>query len=92
MNAAVVPRPTTAAEAIAMLELLRGVGGHEFWADATEAGHLAKIANAIQGYRQVPDAHLITLALRHQGAVATLDRGMGQLAASPDAVVLIQSS
>jgi predicted nucleic acid-binding protein len=30
----------------------------------------------IQGYRQVTDAHLVALAIRHHDQLATLDRGV----------------
>mgnify|MGYP001403130158 FL=1 len=79
MNAAVVPRPTTAREAIALINRLRQFGTHVFWADDTEAADLGDIAPFIQGYRQVTDAHLLVLAGRRNGAVATLDTGFTQL-------------
>ena len=44
----------------------------------------------VVGYRQVTDAHLLTLAMRRGGSLATFDRGVGELAPSmPDAVDLI---
>lgn len=90
MNAAVVPRPTSALEAITLLERLRSVGRHVFWADGTRADDLRAIASRVQGYRQITDAHLVTLATFHEGAVATLDRGVSQLTASSQSVVIIE--
>jgi hypothetical protein len=70
---------------------MRAVAGHVFWsddvspcdADGTPFSHLA-------GYRQVTDAHLLTLARRRGGALATIDRGVLDLAGDgPSSVELI---
>lgn len=44
----------------------------------------------VVGYRQVTDAHLLTLAIRKCGILATFDRGVAELAPSiPASVELI---
>lgn len=89
MNPAVVGRGTTMVEAISMLSEFRGVGRHIFWDDGVAAIDLASTASRIQGYRQVTDAHLVTLAASHDGALATFDRGAMGLAPDEASVVLI---
>ena len=39
-------------------------------------------SRAPTGYRQVTDAHLLALAIRHGGALVTFDRGLNELAGS----------
>jgi predicted nucleic acid-binding protein len=49
----------------------------------------------VVGHQQVTDAHLVALAIRHGGCLATLDRGGRALVPagrSPDAVVEVVSS
>ena len=67
-------------QAMELLDANAGHAGHRFWKD--EAGFLsltAPFAARITGHRQVADAFLLGLALRHKGKVATLDRGMSSL-------------
>jgi uncharacterized protein len=46
---------------------------HEFWPDDVE--YLQVRVEGIVGHRQVSDAYLAELARRHDGRVATLDKG-----------------
>lgn len=83
-NRRVVPGAATPAEAIALLRRMRRLEGHVFWADDVspadcDAAPFARLA----GHRQVTDAHLLALALRRGGALATLDQGLAELA-GPD--------
>lgn len=74
---AVAPR-----EAIAMLERLMDLPGHQFWPDEfalAAAGPFASLA--LVGHRQLTDAYLLSLAQRHDGKLATLDRGVASLIA-----------
>ena len=80
-NARVIPDARTPAEAMALLGEIRRLPGHTFWADDVSpadpgAGPFARIV----GYRQVTDAHLLTLALRNSGSLATFDRRLAELA------------
>ena len=83
-NRRAIPGASTPAEAIALLRQVRQVEGHVFWADDTSPADLAATPFArVAGYRQVTDAHLLSLALRRGGVLATLDRGLAELA-GPD--------
>jgi toxin-antitoxin system PIN domain toxin len=67
-------------EALAMLRRIVGLPHHQFWTDDIEfASSELVAAEKLVGYRQVPDAHLLALALRHGGRLATLDSGVREL-------------
>jgi uncharacterized protein len=84
-NASVVGDPVRPTEACALLAELRGVGSHEFWVDDIEPSISPWFPrDRLVGYRQVTDAHMVALACRRSGAVATLDRGLVVLAAGID--------
>jgi uncharacterized protein len=70
VSAAVTPR-----EAVVVLRQILALPGHAFWPDdislpSTEHIDLERLLS----YRQVTDAHLLAVALRHGGCLATLDR------------------
>lgn len=92
-NARVIPDARTAAEAIDLLTRIRALPGHEFWHDdvsPTDADGDAGPFSRVVGYRQVTDAHLLSLAIRNGGSVATFDRGMTELVPDhPSAIELI---
>jgi toxin-antitoxin system PIN domain toxin len=70
----------------AVLSALRATGGHSFVIDdvsITDAD-----VPATSGYRQVTDAHLLTLARRRGMRVVTFDRGLLALAGSDDVELL----
>ena len=80
-NRRVIAGAPTPAEAIVLLQRMRQLEGHVFWADdisptECDAAPFARVT----GYRQVTDAHLLALAIRRGGALATLDRGLAELA------------
>ena len=84
-NASVIPAAVTPSEAVALLERMREVPGHLFLADDVQlvvGEHLA--AERVSTYRQVTDAHLLALARRRGGRLATLDRGIPALAGGDD--------
>jgi len=64
-------------EALLILRRIVALPHHAFWPD-DESLVTSPHFDAMQlvGFRQVTDAHLVTLALRHGGALATLDRGI----------------
>ena len=79
-NVRAVPEARTPVEAMALLRRIVRLPGHEFWPDDTAAanedgGPLALVV----GYRQVADAHLLTLAMRRGGRLATFDAGVRDL-------------
>jgi uncharacterized protein len=80
-NPAFTPAAVTPGEAVALLERVTQLAGHEFWPDdlrfLAAAGMLA-----FSGHRQVTDAYLLALASAHGGRLATLDRGTAALGRS----------
>lgn len=76
-NRQVLEHARTPHEALLLLQRITGLPGHVFWADDTDMAHSPFIAPMkIHGHRQITDAHLLALALRQSGRLATLDRGL----------------
>ena len=90
-NVRVIPDARTPVQAIELLRQIRGLPGHSFWADdVSPVDSDAPAFERVVGYRQVTDAHLVTLAMRNRGRLATFDRGVAELAPrTPDVVELI---
>jgi toxin-antitoxin system PIN domain toxin len=90
-NVRVIPDARTPGQAIELLRQIRDLPGHCFWSDdVSPADPDAPAFERVVGYRQVTDAHLLTLALRKGGVLATFDRGVTELLpGTPDAVELI---
>ena len=79
-NTRAIPEAKGPAEAIGVLRALTALDGHRFWTDDVSLCRSTFIApERIIGHRQVTDAHLVALALRHEGRLATFDRGMGNV-------------
>jgi len=79
-NAAVVDEARTPTEAIMLLRRLVGMKGHRFWKDDVSIARSEPTDfQRIRGYRQVMDAHLLALARRHRGRLATFDRKIAGL-------------
>ncbi len=80
-NPKALPDAVRPVEAIALLQRMRAVPGHQFWKDAVSiADDGTQLANRIVGHRQVADVHLVLLAQKHGGRLATFDRGIVALA------------
>lgn len=80
-NRRAIPEASTPAEAIVLLRRVRALSGHVFWEDdISPADPGATPFGRVAGYRQVTDAHLLALAIRRGGALATFDRGLAELA------------
>ena len=80
-NRLVVREAKAPREAIALLARIVAQPGHVFWSDDVSIVDSAEIdAARIVGHRQVTDAHLVALAIRHGGRLATFDRGVGEVA------------
>jgi uncharacterized protein len=76
-NKTAIPQAATPPQAVEILRRLRSMDRHTFWVDDIELVVDERIqASRLGGYRQLTDAHLIALAERHGGAVATFDRGL----------------
>ena len=87
-NARVIPDARSPAQAIELLRSIRRVPGHTFWTDdVSPADEGAEVFDAVVGHRQVTDAHLLTLAIRRGGRLATFDRGLLEMAGNAGSLV-----
>lgn len=76
-NPATTPEARTPAEAIELLERIVSRPGHVFWKDDVALATDRSIPRQrLLGHRQVTDAHLVRLAIRRRGRLATFDRGV----------------
>ena len=67
--------PGTPAAVTKMVQVLRGLGGHEFWPDdisLLDPNHIE--ATRLLESSQVTDSYLLALASAHDGKLATFDR------------------
>ncbi|HLI43204.1 MAG TPA: TA system VapC family ribonuclease toxin [Acidimicrobiales bacterium] len=81
-NSSAIPTAVAPIQAIALLAQLRHVPGHTFLPDDVEllAGEQLVDTTRVVTYRLVTDAHLLAVARRHGARLATLDRGVRELA------------
>ncbi len=90
-NSAAVPDARSPREATALLRRIVELPGHVFWTDDTAATEDVNQTFArVVGYRQVTDAHLLSLAMRRGGRLATFDleiRDLVPKGMDPDTVV-----
>ncbi len=69
------------AQGLTVLEASLQHPRHEEWEDRWGAANLMRpFVERLMGHRQVTDAYLLGLALRHEGRLATLDRGIEAIA------------
>ncbi len=79
-NKQIIPEAKTPAEAVLLLRRITEMEGHVFWTDDIDLAHSdLSAAEKIVGHRQVTDAHLVSLAIRHEGQLATFDRGVAEV-------------
>lgn len=79
-NTSAIPGARTPAEARELLRRIVALPGHEFWPDdVAAADETNRPFDMAVGYRQVTDAHLLSLAVRRRGRLATFDSGMRDL-------------
>ena len=84
-NPSAVRQSVTVLDAISLLNRLRRLESHVFWAMEHSIAALPPgILSRIQGYRQITDAVLLGLAAQHGGRLATFDTGMADLLAEPE--------
>jgi uncharacterized protein len=77
-NPNVLPSPIETEAARGVLASLRALAGHRFLVDDVSIAD--GDVPAFSGHRQVTDAHLLTLARRHDVRLVTFDRGVVALA------------
>ena len=85
-NPKVLPSPIGVVAARQVLAALRAVGAHQFLADDVSLTD-ADVPD-ISGYRQVTDAHLLTLARRRSVRLVTFDTALATLANGQDVELL----
>jgi len=89
-NRRVIPTARTVGEALDVLRALRAQPGHSFWPDDVSLATAEEIDLArVAGYRQVTDAHLLCLAIRRQGRLATFDHALASFTSVPEQVELL---
>ena len=83
----IVSNPAFSRDALSPIEALALLGenlahpGHEFWTDSVQVPAGVKGLEArLQGYKQLTDAYLLSLAYRRKGLLTTFDRGPRTLA------------
>lgn len=75
------PHPVSLAEALELLTALTQRPGHRFWSmDVSLEEAVRPFVERLFGHRQVTDAYLLGLAMRHHGRLVTLDNGFPALA------------
>ena len=80
-NVRAIPDARAPSQAIGLLARIRALPGHEFWSDdVSPTDPDAGAFDGLVGHRQVTDAHLLTLARKRGGRLATFDRGLLELA------------
>lgn len=76
-NRQVIPAAKTPREAIQALNAMIGRPGHVFLVDEVSIADRKWVAlEKLVGHRQVTDAHLLAVALKHGAALVTLDQGI----------------
>jgi uncharacterized protein len=79
-NSSVLPDARSPREAIHLLRRILALPHHVFWHDDVSMASSEFIDEVpLAGYRQVTDAHLLTLARQRGGRLATLDGKMRSL-------------
>lgn len=79
-NRRVIPDARSPREAVTVLRSLIATPGHDFWTDDVALADAPEVDfDQVQGYRQLTDVHLLTLASRNGGTLATFDSGLSAL-------------
>jgi toxin-antitoxin system PIN domain toxin len=77
-------------DAVALLQRITSLPGHGFWPDDLSLPGAFGASPVLGSHRQITGAYLLSLAVAHDGVLATLDRGIAPLArACPDRLELV---
>ena len=83
-DAQIMPQARSPKEARRLLQRIVALPYHTFWNDDISIATSEFIApEKLFGYRQITDAHLLALALRHGGRLVTLDERIQALVPDP---------
>ena len=85
-NPKVLPQPIDVGSARLVLESLKQAGAHRFLVD--DVSITDREFPEIQGYRQVTDAHLLSIARKNSKPLLTFDAGIGDLADNGEVILL----
>jgi toxin-antitoxin system PIN domain toxin len=89
-NPQFAPSSVSVQEAVDALRASLQDKAHQFWPDSISLPDAVEmLPQPLQGHQQITDAYLIALAMRNEGKLATLDRGMLRLG-MPEAVEVIE--
>lgn len=79
-NPKIIREAVSPRDALAVLEQIIALPGHQFWPDAIAPADAPLLSSlALVGHRQVTDAYLLALAQHHKGKLATFDPGVSEL-------------
>ena len=79
-NPKIIPEAVTPAEAFDLLRQIVAQKHHTFWPDDIAVLDEDIPRSLVGGHRQITDAYLLGLAIRHDGRLVTLDKGILTLA------------
>lgn len=89
-NRRAIPEARSPREACAVLRQIVKLPGHCFWEDDVDLSSTEDIAwERLGSHAQVTDAHLLAIALRHRGKLATFDRELVNLSPAAERAVLL---
>lgn len=78
-NRKIIPEAVLPQEALSLLQTVVNLKSHTFWKDDISILDHAVPAGLLVGNRQVTDAYLLGLAIKHEGRLVTLDSGLSSL-------------
>lgn len=78
-NPKIIPEAVTPADALGMLNEIVKLKNHMFWSDDISLLDSSVPSSLLVGHRQITDAYLLGLAIRHRGRLVTLDAGVSSL-------------
>ncbi len=81
-NPKIIPEAVTPKEALSLLGEIVSLKTHSFWPDDMPVLAKQFPSDLLVGHRQVTDAYLLGLAIRHEGRLVTLDGGVSSLLSS----------
>jgi uncharacterized protein len=89
-NKRAIPAARTPREACELLRRIVALPGHVFWTDDINLAKSEHVAwERLGAHSQVTDAHLLAVALRYGGKLATFDREMRHLSQAAERTVVL---